>query len=356
MDRRLQLVIDAVSGRWSSSSQWLFLLACSLLLASNSQNAVAELPGWGSAFPRTDQNESSVGSIEQIGANVERPWVTIGQSQSSKLRLIAEEAEVAGPQTLFQWSYGAAGPVTSKLDEPLKTDRPDFTEASTTVGKGVLQIEMGYTYTHDSENGSTSIEQSFGEPLFRYGMFADWFELRVGLRPIHVREISSTVRESTAGMDDLYLGVKLAITQQQGILPEIAFTPQMTIPTGSKAFTGGEVFPGVNLLYGWDITDQISFGGSTQYNHNLRDLNDYHVQYAQSFTLNYEFTETFGSYMEWFGLFPTYAVDAHSEQYFDGGLRFLVTDDLQFDVRAGVGLNAAAADYFVGTGFSIRLH
>ena len=38
----------------------------------------------------------------------------------------------------------------------------------------------------------------------------------------------------------------------------------------------------------------------------------------------------------------------------DGGFTFLVNNNFQLDVRAGVGLNEAADDYFVGTGFAVR--
>ena len=37
-----------------------------------------------------------------------------------------------------------------------------------------------------------------------------------------------------------------------------------------------------------------------------------------------------------------------------GPVTFSVTNDLQLDLRAGVGLNEAADDYFVGSGFAIR--
>src|SRR5262245_53064759 len=40
-------------------------------------------------------------------------------------------------KTLFQWSYGTSFSGGPNLDEPLVTDRPDFTEASVTVGRGV---------------------------------------------------------------------------------------------------------------------------------------------------------------------------------------------------------------------------
>jgi len=42
------------------------------------------------------------------------------------------------------------------------------------------------------------------------------------------------------------------------------------------------------------------------------------------------------------------------QHYFDGGLTYLISSDVQWDLRAGLGLNDAADDFFVGTGLSIR--
>ncbi|HUE70669.1 MAG TPA: hypothetical protein VMP01_07245, partial [Pirellulaceae bacterium] len=52
----------------------------------------------------------------------------------------ADGAQCCSPGTLFQWSYGNSFSGGPNLDEPLVTDRPDFTEASSTVGRGVLQL------------------------------------------------------------------------------------------------------------------------------------------------------------------------------------------------------------------------
>lgn len=45
-------------------------------------------------------------------------------------------------KTLLQWSYGTSFGGGSHWNEPLVTDRPDFTEASSTVGRGVAQLEF----------------------------------------------------------------------------------------------------------------------------------------------------------------------------------------------------------------------
>lgn len=256
--------------------------------------------------------------------------------------------------TLFRWSADGE-PGGPNLDEPIVTDRPDFTEASVTVGRGVAQLETGLTYFYTNDSGESVRTQSFGEPLFRYGVFADWFEIRVALFPLSERTVALGDSDSTSGLADLYTGVKFALTPQEGFLPEMALVPQMNIPAGSNAFSSDKVEPGVNWLYGWDINDWLATGGSTQGNRRIDDNGDSYLEMAQSWTVNYSLSDDLGAYTEWFAIIPSGADTARTEHYFDGGFTYLITDDVQFDVRAGVGLNDAADDYFVGTGLSIRV-
>lgn len=261
------------------------------------------------------------------------------------------------PKTLFRWNYGGeevGGP--APMDEPLISDRPDFTEASTTVGRGVMQLEAGYTYFFDRAGDDFTIDQSYPETLLRIGMLAEWFEFRIAYNHGSNASRESGLFDSGTGARDLYVGAKLGLTLQQGILPEMAIVPQMFLPTGSDDFTSGRVCPGVNWLYGWDINDFLSCGGSTQVNKAVDDADDSsYTLFAQSFTFGYSLTDRVGAYTEYFGLFPSGATSTLPENYFDGGFTFSVTNNLQLDIRAGVGLNEAAYDYFVGSGFVIRL-
>ncbi len=265
-------------------------------------------------------------------------------------------AEIFGPckvncGTLFQWSCTTTCTGGPDLDEPLVTDRPDFTEASSTVGKGVAQLEIGYTFTSDDSGGTKTRSHSFPEPLLRYGILQDWLELRVAWN--YNEEQTNGVTAS--GADDLYLGFKIGLTPQQGVLPEMALIPQMTTPTGAGAFTANEVLPGANLIYGWEINDFLSTAGSTQFNRSIDDgTGNAYTEWAQSWTVAYTITDEFGAYTEWFALFPHSADTARPEHYFNGGFTYLLSDDVQWDIRAGKGLNGAADDYFVGTGVSLR--
>jgi hypothetical protein len=270
--------------------------------------------------------------------------------------VVAAPAHAQDRGTLLQWSYGTNFTGGPDRSEPIITDRPDFTESSVTVGNGVIQLEMGYTYSFDDDGGSSTRTHSYPETLLRMGMLAEWFELRIDWNYIEERQrdFGGGVN-SAAGAEDLGIGCKLALTPQECILPEMALILQMSIPTGSDDFSADEILPGMSFLYGWDINDDWATGALSGISRALDDeTGEPYVELAQSWTLVRTWTDRIGSYAEWFVIAASGADTNPTEHYFNGGFTFLATDDVQWDIRAGVGLNDAAADYFVGTGLSIR--
>lgn len=256
-------------------------------------------------------------------------------------------------------------------EDEIVTDRPDFTESSSTVGRGRVQLEMGYTFIRDRMNGERVQSHSYPEMLLRVGMFAEWFEVRLGQNFANERTTSPTGERTFGnGAEDTYLGVKFALTEQKEWRPEMALMLQMTVPTGARAFSAREVLPGFNWLYGWDVVeDCLSFGGSTQMNRvrntfalpalidgTMQEGQHSHLELAQSLTIGYSLTPKLGAYTEWFGIFPHSAIgpDMVAEHYLNGGFTYLIRPLFQVDVRAGFGLNRHADDFFAGTGFAIK--
>ena len=271
--------------------------------------------------------------------------------------LSAAPCAADGCGTVFRWPGQKPGSGGPDLNAPLVTDRPDFTEASSTVGMGVAQIEFGYTYTRDEQLGTSITEHSVGEPLLRYGMFADWLEFRLAMFPLQQKVAGAGTSVTDSGLGDLYTGFKIALTPQLDLLPEMALIPQLNLPTGSSVFTSDHVEPGVNWIYSWEINDQISTAGSTQVNRRIDGTtSDDYAEWAQSWTVACSCSDQLGAYTEWFALIPAGSDTESTEHYFNGGFTWLFSDDVQFDIRAGTGLNGPAADYFVGTGLSIRFH
>ncbi len=255
---------------------------------------------------------------------------------------------------MFAWAGTERTLVDGSESEPLESDRPDFTEASTTVGLHRVQIETGYTYIRDNNNSTLTSTHSFPEMLVRIGMLTEWFEARIAWNYGVNLNRSNVVSNIFDGGQDLYLGAKLALTEQDGWRPEMALMPQMNVPTGGEDFTSGEVEPGVNWLYGWDVTEVVAVGASTQVNRTLDDADVWYAEFAQSVTINYTLTEKLGGYTEWFAFFPAGSADALPQHYFDGGFTYHVHNNLQLDIRAGVGLNDAADDFFGGSGAVFR--
>lgn len=277
----------------------------------------------------------------------------VGWAVTSSYGAVAQDSWTSGRRTLLQWSGSAQEGGPPGYDEPLASDRPDFVEASVTVGRGVRQLEMGYTYFSDDATRVRS--HSFPEFLLRAGVLADWLELRLGWNYGSLANGFDSLSRTSSGAEDIYLGVKLGLTGQDGLLPEMALVPQMTVPTGHSAFTSGAVNPGINWLYGWDITEFLSLGASTQANLGIDDVTDHeYVEFAQAFTFGYNLAEKVGAYTEWFVLAPAGADTVATEHYLDGGFTFRVTNNLQLDIRAGKGVSASSIDYFVGSGAVVR--
>lgn len=271
-----------------------------------------------------------------------------GLSGYCKTNLSSTRATVG---SLFRWSSSPAASSLAQPNDPVVTDRPDFTEASSVVGLGVLQIESGYTYTYDNDGTRQSIGHSYPETLFRYGAFANWLELRFALNFVD-ESIGGT---STSATDDLYLGAKIGLTPQDGIRPEMALIPQMSIGVDRPAGANSDVLPGLNWLYGWDLSDILSAAGSTQFNLAIDEGTDNsYTEWAQSGTIGYTLTDKLSAYTEYYGFYPAGADTARVEHYFNGGFAYGITNDIQWDIRGGQGLNDAADDYFFGTGLTVR--
>ena len=202
--------------------------------------------------------------------------------------------------TLFSWDGSPADPLPPASERPLVTDRPDFTEASSVVGLGVFQAEMGYTYTRDDGPQPTE-SHSAPELLLRIGIVAEWFELRLGYTAAQDQGGGVTHR----GSDDMFVGMKVALAQQDCCLPEVAFLGELQLPTGSSALTADQVLSRGGIIYGWELNDCWSTAGQTILAHALDETTgSSYLEVSQSWTVAHSITDNIGVYSEWFATMP----------------------------------------------------
>ena len=91
------------------------------------------------------------------------------------------------------------------------------------------------------------------------------------------------------------------------------------------------------------------------------DVKQDYWEWAQSLSCGLAVGGRAGIYGEWYAFVPR-GLDVpaghapeRTEHYFNSGLAWLATEDLQWDVRVGLGVNDAAEDIYVGAGVVWRV-
>ena len=242
-------------------------------------------------------------------------------------------------------------------EEPLESDRPDFSECSTTVGFRRLQIESGYAYTHAIAGDPTHNTHDLPELLMRYGV-AERLELRLawdeGMVFDRFMDHNSGRIVNESGSTDLEMGFKYAISKQDKWLPRTAIIVAISAPVGDATQSSRQVDAHLNFLYSWKFTKKLLLSCSTG-NLVTAESEDHFSQLFQSATVTYDLTKKLHVFSEGFALFHCNSIDNRPQYYYDGGLTYLVTPNLQLDWRAGFGLNDVSDGFFTGCGLTIRL-
>ena len=250
------------------------------------------------------------------------------------------------------------GSESEPVRERIETERHDFTQSTTVVGRGTTQVEFGYTFFQGS--GETEVEDSHATPelLIRYGL-TEKVEFR-----LRYNEVWQFGEEDLSGSEDIHWAFKVRTSDQQGWRPESALEIRATAPTGGVDWSTDEVEFGLDYIYGWKISPRVEIYGSSGFSTNglgefafrpSAPADEEFILYTQSVAIGTELTERCTAYTEFFGLFTDgFESDEERPVFFNVGLDYYLSDNVVLDVRAGTGLNADAEDLFFGMGGAFR--
>ena len=155
------------------------------------------------------------------------------------------------------------------FEERIETERHDFTQSAVTVGKGVLQVEGGYTYFYKHTHDETESAHTTPELLLRMGLSEDIeFRLRWDHVWVSVEEIEGEY--DMIGSEDLRFGLKLQITRNEegGLLPTSALEIRGTAPTAGRPFSTKHAEFGLDYIYQWSLGEMATLAGSTGFGTN----------------------------------------------------------------------------------------
>lgn len=261
------------------------------------------------------------------------------------------------PMAIFIW------PEPARLDGALQTDRPGFSDTAFLVPRGHVQLELGYLYSHDSEDDTDTKSQLAATTSLRVGLLDD-LELRVkwgGYSMVDSKfpDVSPGGRhyenhQHDDGATDMSVGFKAPILKhtESNLLPNLSMVPALSLPTRTDNKTSGDVDPSFELAWNYPLTDKFTLYGIGS----IAAISDGGGRYAQeafSFAGCYSITDRLSWFVEYFGIYPN-TRNSDGQNNIDMGPVFLVTDNIQLDVEVGIGLNEEAPDFFINGGVAIR--
>lgn len=239
----------------------------------------------------------------------------------------------------------AAAPAAAQLD----TDRPDFTEGTSTVPDGAIQLEAGYTYATAGDLSGHQV----GEALIRFGLIPG-LELRAEL-PSY-QKVSGEVGPfefDESGWSDAGVGMKLGLYEADMAegLPSLSLLLGTSLPTGDDPFGAERWEPEAILALGWEFAPRVELGANVGFAQRALNEDDSYDEFFASVALELPVTSSIGAFVEYFGIRPDTDFDTESD-YVDGGLTFLLSPTFQLDGRVGFNLDGDADEMFFGVGFA----
>jgi hypothetical protein len=223
--------------------------------------------------------------------------------------------------------------------DTLSTDRPDLADSAGTVGAGRLQLESGFQRTGDASGAVFSLPL-----LLRVGV-GDRLEARISTDGPSLSDAGGPLN----GFQNVGLGAKWTFLSQEGntfealgLLGEAGFQDAgsgLALADLSLVFAMDLSFPGdAGLGINLGMTEQDPSGTAQ------RD-----GSWAASF--GFPLSQRWAGYLENSGVLPGVG---DATVGFDGGLKFLVTPDLQLDASFGDFFTGSTSQTTLALGCSFR--
>lgn len=237
-------------------------------------------------------------------------------------------------------------------NEPIITDRPDITESAVTVPHSSLQIETGFIFQKNLEsiNGiNTQISSiSIAGTLLRYGIFS-FAELRAGAEYLSQEAKILGINETARGISGIFIGSKIQLVRDHTEIPDAAVFFHLNLSEGHENLRPEKAEPEILIAVSHNIFEPFllsyNFGGTW-------DSSDKMVKYFYSSSLGVGLSDKIAIYAELFGEFSS----GFSVSYnFDAGLAYLFLENLQMDISSGFNFEKPGENWFISSGFSIRL-
>jgi hypothetical protein len=290
-------------------------------------------------------------------------WLAAATLLILPLHVFADDGNSSQPSTDHS-AYTLFNPTPSNALRGMQTDRPNVTNAPTTIDPGHVQFETGIVdYSHfDHHVGGVGVHDedwSIGQINARLGVL-DRLELNAVINPYQIdHDRAGAQTTNLGGLGDTVLGGKLNLWGEEmgdkSWASALAIQPQFKIPTarggtgnGRSEFDAGLPFY-MNLPKGFHLGLQTAVFDQR----NTADTG-YTTGWQNAASVDRTVFANLDVYLEYASEVTT---EKHAEavQTIDVGGVYQISDNLTFDTGLFFGLNRAAANVEVTVGFSLRI-
>ncbi len=235
---------------------------------------------------------------------------------------------------IFICSYGLSA------QNVINTDRPDQSDGTHIVEKNLIQLETGLQYSKFDE-----VTTGFDNvTLIRFGVTRH-FEVRL-LNQYSLANDSS----KTSGFRPPTISFKNQLCVQKGLLPKITLVSYFRLPiTISPAFKGDHLGYTFTFAGRHDLTPKMKIYSNLGIN---RDQESTDISYLATLEVNYNVTDRFSSFVEYFG---NYAPQTSSSNGMDFGFIYAFKNNFAVDLAVGSPTMSLASNRFISFGISARL-
>ena len=241
-------------------------------------------------------------------------------------------------------AYSLTNPTPQPRLREMSTDRPDKTESPYTVDAGRFQIETDlFAYTVDRESGITSRTYDILPFNVKIGLAHDT-DLQIVYGAFSVARVSGGP-PSERGFGDVTLRLKHNLWGNDGGRTAFGLMPFVKLPTNTMS--------DLIVPLAIDLGNGVGLGLMTEVDILKNATGGYDPSFINSASLSFELTDRVGAYVEAFVEHSTER-NADTVVTIDGGFTFAVTDNLQLDAGANIGVTDAADDLTVFMGLSQR--
>ncbi|RYG40321.1 MAG: transporter [Chitinophagaceae bacterium] len=265
----------------------------------------------------------------------------------------------------------ASTSLTAQFTDVINSNRPGESMSAFSVGKTVIQAEMGVTGTkQDHELLNYEITGLDTELVVRYGAFLEQLEFIAELQYSNERVENLTGNFDRRGFRQANVGAKFLIYDPYKHF--VDRKPNLMSWKANHSFKWRDIIPAVGVYAGANVrladifppldqTQRLTGKGmvitQNQLGRYVFVTNFYMDRFGSDYeTLGYVLTLTYGVNEKWSAFIENQAIqsDFYGDLIFRGGAAYLIADNMQIDASIGAGIKSTPSVINAGIGFSWR--